>query len=205
MPPKRKREASHVEKRPRFGRLPERGVSDKRLWRTRHGMHARVLFACAIHADVQGLFCVSQETVAGLVGLKHGANAHSYMRDLEDWGYLQRVKSLPHPDRKFIKEAARAMGRSDIRPPYLSNLIVRRLIIRPGEDQAENAAKIPASKRIDEDHPIDLPELDPPEPLSPRRPMYEQKPVIAVKVGGPPKSRPRPPMGGCNALDFDVF
>ena len=43
-------------KRPRFGRLPERGVIHKRLWRARHGMHVRVLYACAIHADEAGFF-----------------------------------------------------------------------------------------------------------------------------------------------------
>ena len=96
-------------KRPRFGRLPERGVIDKRLWRARHGMHVRVLYACAIHADEAGFFCISQDTVAKLVGLRHGASAYSYLRNLEDWGYLRRIKTIPHPDRKFVKDAAKAL------------------------------------------------------------------------------------------------
>jgi hypothetical protein len=200
MSPRSKRKGGALKKRPRFGRLPERGVTDKRLWRTRHGMHARVLYACSIHADAAGLFCISQETVAGLVGLRHGANAYSYMRDLEDWGYLRRVKTLPHPDRKFIKDAAKAMGRTDIKPPYLSDLIVRQVIIRPGEDEADNAAKIPASRRIDEDHPIELPEAAPARKPSPAKPTYSQRPVIAEKT-----DRAKPAAESVASSDFDIL
>ena len=104
-------------KRPRFGRLPERGVIDKRLWRTRHGMHVRVLYACAIHADAAGFFCISQDTVAKLVGLRHGASAYSYLRDLEDWGYLRRIKTIPHPDRKFVKKRREGTSPSRFKAP----------------------------------------------------------------------------------------
>ena len=194
-------------KRPRFGRLPERAVTDKRLWRTRHGMHMRVLLACAIHANAAGIFCISQETAAKLVGLKHGANAHSYLKDLTDWGYLQRVTTIAHPDRKFIKEAARALGRTDIKPPYLSDLIIRQIIIRPGEDGADAAAKIPASKRIDEDHPIIMPEMDPPpkpEPPLPPAPNYGPRTLVAQKVDRP-KPLSRPSVGGVASQDFNIF
>jgi hypothetical protein len=146
--------AKAVKNRPRFGRLPERGVGDQRLWRTRHAMHARVFYACSIHADAAGLFCISQNTVANLVGLRHGASAYSYLRDLEDWGYLRRVDTIPHPDRKFFERASSVLGRKEIKGPYLSDLIIRQVIIRPGEDEAENAARIPAQRRIDEDHPV---------------------------------------------------
>lgn len=169
-------------KRPRFGRLPERGVTDRRLWRTRHGMHFRVLYACSIHADAAGLFCISQDTVSRLVGLKHGANAHSYLRDLEDWGYLRRIKRLPHPDRKFIREAAKALGRKDIRPPYLSDLIVRQLILRPGEDEIENAAKIPLSKRVDEDTPPQDTKTTARKPTDHKEGAYSQRQPIAQQV-----------------------
>lgn len=187
-------------KRPRFGRLPERGVIDKRLWRARHGMHVRVLYACAIHADEAGFFCISQDTVAKLVGLRHGASAYSYLRDLEDWGYLRRIKTIPHPDRKFVKDAAKALHRPGLRPPFLADLIIRQVVIRPGEDEADNAAKIPTANRIDEDHPIEAPEaaVSPPPRSTTRK--YSQSAVVARRV-----DKPKTATGAVAPSDFDIF
>jgi hypothetical protein len=141
----------NAQPRPRFGRIPERGLTDTRLWRTRHAMHARVLYACAIHADAAGMFCVSQNTIANLVGLKHGASAHSYMKDLEDWRYLRRIGKIKHPARKLLGAASKAGVKLDDAISPLSDLIVRQMIIRPGEDERDNAANIPARRRLDDD------------------------------------------------------
>ena len=107
-------------------------------------------------------------TVAKLVGLRHGASAYSYLRDLEDWGYLRRIKTIPHPDRKFVKDAAKALHRPGLKLPFLADLIIRQIVIRPGEDEADNAAKILAANRIDEDHPIEAPDKNPEGKNSPR-------------------------------------
>ena len=208
MPPKRKREASRIEKRPRFGRLPERGVSDKRLWRTRHGMHARVLYACSIHADAAGLFCVSSQKIADLVGLKYASSALSYLRDLEVWGYLRRVGTITHPEKKLYREAAKVFQPGAPRPPrYLKDLIVRQMIIRPGEDERDNAAKIPARRRVDEEHRIVLPEAEVPEPTTLPRPIYSHRSVVAEKISiveKPPRGNPTVVSIG-SGLDFSVF
>lgn len=194
--------------RPRFGRLPERAVTDKRIWRTRHGIHARVLMACAIHADATGLFCVGMQKVADLVGLKHGSSAHSYLRDLEDWNYLRRVGTITHPDKKFFWEAQKVLGPAAGKyPAYLKDLIVRQVIIRPGEDERDNAAMIPARQRVDEEHPIELPEAETPEPTPQPRPRYYHRSVVAEKIANEEKptrvERKFVPPG--IGLDFPVF
>ena len=86
-----------------------------------------------------------------LVGLKHSASAHSYVKDLEDWRYLRRIGKIKHPARKLLSAASKADVKLDAAISPLSDLIVRQMIIRPGDDERDSAANISARRRLDDD------------------------------------------------------
>jgi len=78
------------------------------------------------------------------------------------------------------------LGREEMKGSYLADLIIRQVIIRPGEDEAENAARIPAARRIDEDHPVDVtckPHIS--EVKQPRKTVqnYSQQGSVVEEVG----------------------